>query len=584
MDEVSNTSNPNQSNNSKIFSASHSSSNLNILFDSDCTTGEWTNGETLVLAHAVLKFGENNWTAVSNTLKDYANNMNASVENITAAIRILSSFETKVKSPPTANTESEAKTPKTGSLLEQLTSSLYTSNLPRDPSFFVPNRCAKKYYELLEEQSRPKGTLTSSPVAISHLSGLHSIISSSPCTDGNNTTGGTNNKNSNSCEIESSNSNVPESTVSIIAEKLRQTRIHELRKSIVYREELISMLKSKLNQLHSGISIEKLLIEMKASVTEFSGQSYASPNTCYNDGSMTGGISEEMKVVKRGNQKEYIKSSLISSEPIESSLSKQISAENPITVHTIQMQSEKIRNSDQNLRKRSLEDFDPLWMAAENKIGARNENERDMSSKKVLERRHSTTGIEMENIGSNSQRRTLSTKKKESKKKATKRLSQEKQSETMVAMLDSLGPPVKTENEESRSGYEREDSSDNHRGIGIPEDIVCLLLAVLKKVSAHKFSYVFKHPVSLEDAPDYDVVIKRRMDLSTLKKNLLQRKIGTVQQFHRDLLLIFHNAMVYNVKGSEIFNMALKLKKLSEKEMEPILSLVNERKTRTAFL
>ena len=40
------------------------------------------------------------------------------------------------------------------------------------------------------------------------------------------------------------------------------------------------------------------------------------------------------------------------------------------------------------------------------------------------------------------------------------------------------------------------------------------------KIWNHKYGDVFKYPVSLEDAPDYDNVIKKRMDLTTLKKKL----------------------------------------------------------------
>jgi hypothetical protein len=36
----------------------------------------------------------------------------------------------------------------------------------------------------------------------------------------------------------------------------------------------------------------------------------------------------------------------------------------------------------------------------------------------------------------------------------------------------------------------------------------------------HKFASVFQFPVSVEEAPDYDTVIKHRMDLTTLKQKL----------------------------------------------------------------
>ena len=59
------------------------------------------------------------------------------------------------------------------------------------------------------------------------------------------------------------------------------------------------------------------------------------------------------------------------------------------------------------------------------------------------------------------------------------------------------------------------------------------------------------------------------------------QKIATTHEFWRDLLLMFQNAMIYNMKGSEIYNMAAKLKKFSAKEMEPIFAA--EEKMRMAL-
>ncbi len=52
-------------------------------------------------------------------------------------------------------------------------------------------------------------------------------------------------------------------------------------------------------------------------------------------------------------------------------------------------------------------------------------------------------------------------------------------------------------------------------------DLKKVLLNVLKSISAHRDADVFQFPVSLEEAPDYDQVIKYRIDLSTLKKKVL---------------------------------------------------------------
>ncbi len=39
-------------------------------------------------------------------------------------------------------------------------------------------------------------------------------------------------------------------------------------------------------------------------------------------------------------------------------------------------------------------------------------------------------------------------------------------------------------------------------------------------VASHRLAPVFKNPVTKDDAPDYDDVVKRKMDLTTIKKHL----------------------------------------------------------------
>lgn len=43
---------------------------------------------------------------------------------------------------------------------------------------------------------------------------------------------------------------------------------------------------------------------------------------------------------------------------------------------------------------------------------------------------------------------------------------------------------------------------------------------VLRVVSSHRVAPVFKNPVKPEDAPDYDDIIYRKMDLNTIKKKI----------------------------------------------------------------
>jgi len=103
-----------------------------------------------------------------------------------------------------------------------------------------------------------------------------------------------------------------------------------------------------------------------------------------------------------------------------------------------------------------------------------------------------------------------------------------------------------------------------------------LLGRVLKAVSAHKYAGPFLEPVSQEEAPDYDQVIRRRMDLATIKNNMEDGAYISTE-FVRDLLLVFGNAMVYNPKGSDVYVMAATLKKFAMRELQA--GIVEQRKS-----
>eukprot|EP01117_Protostelium_nocturnum_P020308 TRINITY_DN9076_c0_g1_i1.p1 TRINITY_DN9076_c0_g1~~TRINITY_DN9076_c0_g1_i1.p1 ORF type:complete len:417 (-),score=188.26 TRINITY_DN9076_c0_g1_i1:39-1289(-) len=100
-------------------------------------------------------------------------------------------------------------------------------------------------------------------------------------------------------------------------------------------------------------------------------------------------------------------------------------------------------------------------------------------------------------------------------------------------------------------------------------DLIKAMQKVYKNVMAHKHSYVFKNPVSAEEAPGYYDIIKKPMDLSLIRKNLDAGKLG-LSEFWRDLLQMYQNAMKYNAKGSEIWIMANDMKKFTSKEIDPL--------------
>ncbi|KYQ92598.1 bromodomain-containing protein [Tieghemostelium lacteum] len=100
------------------------------------------------------------------------------------------------------------------------------------------------------------------------------------------------------------------------------------------------------------------------------------------------------------------------------------------------------------------------------------------------------------------------------------------------------------------------------------KSLLATMLKIWKTLNGHRHAYVFKYPITHDEAPDYDKVIKHRMDLSKLKKNVEDGVYSTLQEFHKDVVLIFKNAMEYNEEKSDIYLMAETMKKFAEKELE----------------
>ncbi|XP_066128672.1 bromodomain-containing protein 8 isoform X1 [Saccopteryx bilineata] len=87
------------------------------------------------------------------------------------------------------------------------------------------------------------------------------------------------------------------------------------------------------------------------------------------------------------------------------------------------------------------------------------------------------------------------------------------------------------------------------------------ILQVWKMIASHRFSSPFLKPVSEKQAPGYKDVVKRPMDLTTLKRNLSKGRIRTMAQFQRDLMLMFQNAVMYNDSDHHVYHMAVEMQR-----------------------
>lgn len=76
------------------------------------------------------------------------------------------------------------------------------------------------------------------------------------------------------------------------------------------------------------------------------------------------------------------------------------------------------------------------------------------------------------------------------------------------------------------------------------------------QISQHRNGNIFHNPIKNSEAPDYHEIVKRPMDLKTIKARVKDGLIANSLEFQRDIFLMFANSMMYNRPGSDVYAMA----------------------------
>lgn len=86
----------------------------------------------------------------------------------------------------------------------------------------------------------------------------------------------------------------------------------------------------------------------------------------------------------------------------------------------------------------------------------------------------------------------------------------------------------------------------------------------MKAVWKHQFSWPFQQPVDAKklNLPDYHKIIKRAMDLGSVKKRLENNYYWTAKEAIEDINTMFENCYVYNKEGEDVVVMAQTLEKV----------------------
>lgn len=86
-----------------------------------------------------------------------------------------------------------------------------------------------------------------------------------------------------------------------------------------------------------------------------------------------------------------------------------------------------------------------------------------------------------------------------------------------------------------------------------------MITALHQRISEHRYGNIFHAPIRRSDAPDYHRVVKRPMDLKTIKQRTKEGFIKDSQEFQRDIYLMYANAAMFNGPTSDIYRMTMEV-------------------------
>lgn len=111
-------------------------------------------------------------------------------------------------------------------------------------------------------------------------------------------------------------------------------------------------------------------------------------------------------------------------------------------------------------------------------------------------------------------------------------------------------------------------------GIGVieMEDMMKDCRQILMKLMKHKNSWIFNSPVDAAalGLHDYHQIVKRPMDLGTVKSNLGKNWYPSPVEFAADVRLTFNNALLYNPKTDQVHGWAVLLLARFDELFKPI--------------
>ena len=90
---------------------------------------------------------------------------------------------------------------------------------------------------------------------------------------------------------------------------------------------------------------------------------------------------------------------------------------------------------------------------------------------------------------------------------------------------------------------------------------------VINELQKYSISFIFNQPVDPEkdNCPDYFDIISHPMDLKTVREKISGNRYSSIEQWKKDMVLIWDNALAYNPEGTYVNLCAKHLKNVYER-------------------
>ena len=104
------------------------------------------------------------------------------------------------------------------------------------------------------------------------------------------------------------------------------------------------------------------------------------------------------------------------------------------------------------------------------------------------------------------------------------------------------------------------------------EELTASCLEIVDALTKHPVAEIFLNPVDPEEdkVPNYHQIVKNPSDLGTVRQNLVDQKYKTLDEFKREMNLIWENAALFNGRHSTVACMGEKLARIFHKKMAAI--------------